>query len=68
MLKRIFALLLTVAFVAVSFGCTYNYSSVRPTSTLRRLAISGENLRMAQKDLDRFLGLKDYPSETKWAH
>lgn len=68
MLKRVCVLLLLAAIVGVFFGCTYNYSDWNATSSVRRLAIAGEDLRLVQQDIDRLIGVDDYPRSGRWSH
>jgi len=62
MLKKLIALSALFLFVAASFGCSYNYSEVSPEASLNRLAIAGEKIRIAGRDLDRMFEMQKYPT------
>ncbi len=69
MLRKVVLLLVVVSMLAIAVGCTtYNTANFSRTAHLRRLAITGEQLRMAHEDIDRILLLEHYPISGKYNH
>ena len=67
MLRKVVLLLLLAVVVVSVAGCsTYNSSNLSPTAHLRRVTIMGEQLRAAHEDLDRSLGLEQYPITSRY--
>jgi hypothetical protein len=69
MLRRVVVLLLLVSMLAVTIGCTtpYNASNLSRANNVRRMAIAGEQIRLLTEDVDRVLGLHNYPLNGRYA-
>ncbi len=67
MAKRLILLVIVASLLAVTVGCdTYNRRRLRRQAHLRRVAIMGEQLRVAHQDLDWVLGVNDYPKTGRY--